>query len=250
MTPAIAAHRGGADLWPENSMTAFEGAKTLDVEYVEFDVHATRDGELVVHHDATLDRMTDAQGAIMDLTAAEVREAVIVGTADDRSPTLDETIDCFKPSKIDLRVEIKLNAKAEHYPGVEAATARALAAKNMLGRSVVSAFSIDALDRFRAVATPGRGFLWLINPLTLRHIGGVRGAIRIAQEFEIGEICPRAPDMTRELVAAARDAGLRIGAYAVNDRETIARMLDLGIDAFTSDRPDIAVDLRAERARV
>jgi glycerophosphoryl diester phosphodiesterase len=244
---AIAAHRGGSLLWPENSFTAFNGAARLPVEFIEFDVHVSADDQLVVHHDANLDRMTNQSGAIMALDWADIARATITGTNDERPPLLHEVIDIFAPTAINLRLEIKLNAVASPYPEIEAKVAEALAAKGMLDRTVISAFSLDTLARFRDVATPGLGFIWLINPMTLRHIGGIKSAIKLAGAYDIPEIAPRAPDMSAALVATAKAAGLRVGAYAVNDPETIQRMLDLCIVAFTSDRPDLALAAR-ERA--
>lgn len=244
----IAAHRGGAELWPENSPTAFRNAARLGVEFVEFDVHLSRDGKLVVHHDPTLDRMTDRSGAIVDLDWAEIETAAIRGAGGESSPSLDDVIDIFAPSPIDLRVEIKLDARAAPYSNIERRVADVLAERDMLRRSVVSAFSLDTLDRFQKIATAGHGLIWLIAPPTLRHIGGIDTAVRLAKDFGVGEIAPRAPDMTPDLVQTARAAGLRVGAYAVNDRPTVRRMLDLEIDAFTSDRPDLALAERDGRA--
>ncbi len=245
---AIAAHRGGAELWPENSFTAFREAARLPVEFVEFDVHVSADGRLVVHHDPTLDRMTDRSGAIMDLAWADIAAAAIKGTAGDRPPLLDEVIDIFKPTGVDLRLEIKLNAAAAPYPEIEARVAAELEAASMLARTVVSAFSLDTLARFRDIAKPGHGCIWLIAPPTLRHIGGIASALKLAQDFDIGEIAPRAPDVDAAVAMAAHAAGVRLGAYAVNDRETIQRMLHLGVVAFTSDRPDLALAARAAAA--
>src|SRR5690606_21650247 len=70
-TPVVIAHRGGAGLRPENTMAAFEHAVSLGVDAVECDVHLARDGEVVVIHDDTLDRTTDARGPGPALTAAE-----------------------------------------------------------------------------------------------------------------------------------------------------------------------------------
>ena len=68
--PRIAAHRGGAALWPENSLAAFAGALALGVDLLEFDVHQSADGEVVVIHDATLERTTEGTGAVGDQSAA------------------------------------------------------------------------------------------------------------------------------------------------------------------------------------
>lgn len=240
----IAAHRGGADLWPENSPLAFRKSAGLPMDFVEFDVHRSADGALVVHHDATLDRMTDRTGAIRDLTWKDIAKSAIRGAEGEAPPLLADVIDIFRPTEIDLRVEIKLDADGAPYAGIEADVAAMLDDKGMIGRTVVSAFSLDTLSRFAAIQAPGRGCIWLIAPPTLRHIGGIEAAIRLAQSASVGEIAPRAPDMTADIVAAAREAGVRIGAYAVNDAPTIRRMLGLGIDAFTTDRPDLALAAR------
>src|SRR4249920_3368402 len=89
----IASHRGGALLWPENSRIAFENTARLKVEQVEFDVHPSRDGKLVVIHDALLDRTTDATGPVCERTWAELRQVVLKGTGGQRPLLLDEVIE-------------------------------------------------------------------------------------------------------------------------------------------------------------
>ncbi len=68
------AHRGGAGLWPENTMLAFERARELGVDVIEMDVHATADGVLVVLHDANVDRTTDGAGRVGALTLSELKK--------------------------------------------------------------------------------------------------------------------------------------------------------------------------------
>ena len=79
------AHRGGAGLWPENTLFAFQNAVRIGVDALEFDVHATSDGELVVIHDATVDRTTDGAGRVDEISWAALREldAGYRWTADD-----------------------------------------------------------------------------------------------------------------------------------------------------------------------
>lgn len=241
----IASHRGGAAEWPENSFTAFAETAKLPVDYVEFDVHPSADGRLVVHHDAVLDRVTTLTGPVAETPWAVLETAIINGTVDERPPLLDEVIDIFKPTGIDLRLEIKGDQAGDPYPNIEAQIARKLDAKGMLERTLISAFSIATLARFRVVAKP-KGLLWLINPMTLRHVGGIESVLRIAADYEIGEIAPRIQDMNAATKAAADTAGIRLGAYAVNDASQIWAMLELGVVAFTTDRPTLALQLRAE----
>src|SRR5207249_8615826 len=92
----IAAHRGGAALWPENSLLAFENAIALGSDLLEFDVHLAADGSVAVIHDATLERTTDGTGAVASLTAADLRRLRLRGpdaalTAE-HVPTLDEVL--------------------------------------------------------------------------------------------------------------------------------------------------------------
>jgi glycerophosphoryl diester phosphodiesterase len=116
--PAIAAHRGGARLWAENSLTAFRGALGLGVDLVELDVHQTRDGEVVVVHDPTLERTTTGRGAVRDLTWAELTSVAIRETADERPPRLAEVLALLRPSSVGL-LEIKTDRRGalSRHPG-------------------------------------------------------------------------------------------------------------------------------------
>jgi glycerophosphoryl diester phosphodiesterase len=103
----IAAHRGGAALWPENSRMAFENAAQLAVEQVEFDVHFSADRRLVVIHDATLERTTDGVGPVSARTWEELSRLVVKGTGGQRMLLLDEVVEIFRPTAIALRIELK-----------------------------------------------------------------------------------------------------------------------------------------------
>src|SRR5262249_59777958 len=82
----IASHRGGALLWPENSALAFKQTARLPVEQVEFDVHPSRDGRLVVIHDATLERTTDGTGAVCQHDWADLARLILKGSGGARPP--------------------------------------------------------------------------------------------------------------------------------------------------------------------
>ena len=107
----FAAHRGGAALWPENSLLAFRQALALESDLVEFDVHQTADGALVVIHDPTLDRTTDTTGPVAARSVAEVGRARLKGPdgalTDERVPTLEDVLALVAPSRTGLLVEVK-----------------------------------------------------------------------------------------------------------------------------------------------
>ena len=123
---AICAHRGGALLWPENSLTAFRHALELPIEEVECDVHLSADGVVHVHHDATLDRTTEGTGPIGHRTAAELARTRLRGGTEG-VPTLAALLGLVAASGKLLRLEIKANHENRHVPALLAAVRAELA---------------------------------------------------------------------------------------------------------------------------
>jgi glycerophosphoryl diester phosphodiesterase len=245
---AIAAHRGGTLEWPENSSTAFRNTAALPVEFVEFDVHRSRDGVLVVHHDATLERTTSGAGPIGDRTWAELQELTLHGTSGERIPSLAEVIRIFQPTPITLRLEIKPDANLDLYPGMEREIARVLEAEGMLARTVVTSFFLDALAAFRHAATPA-GAIWLVAPLVLKSIGGLACAMDLSAAHGVTEIGLHHETLTLPDLALSLARGFRLGAWAVHEEDPIRRLLRAGVTVFTTDRPTLAVRLRDEMRR-
>ena len=124
----IASHRGGALLWAENSRLAFEQTAKLPVEQVEFDVHPSRDGRLVVIHDATLERTTDGAGAVCQHDWAELCKLILKGSGGQRMLLLDEVVEIFRPTGIILRLEMKAGPGRVPYPDHPARITAALKA--------------------------------------------------------------------------------------------------------------------------
>lgn len=114
---AICAHRGGALLWPENSLTAFRHALDLPIEEVECDVHLSADGVAMVHHDATLDRTTEGAGPIAHRSAAELAATTLRGL-DEGVPTLLALLELVAASGKLLRLEVKANHENRHVPAL------------------------------------------------------------------------------------------------------------------------------------
>ena len=112
----IAAHRGGAALWPENSLLAFQSAIALGSDLLEFDVHLTRDRTVAVIHDATLGRTTNGTGPVSSLTAADLRRLRLRGPGADLTaepvPMLDDVLAAVTaaPRPVGLLVEVKESA--------------------------------------------------------------------------------------------------------------------------------------------
>ena len=142
----IASHRGGALEFGDSTPAGFKATAAMSLEEVEFDLHPTRDGAIMVHHDPTLDRTTDRSGAIADLTEAEVRAATIDYGAGGHPISLQELCACYRESSVAFRCEIKGDASGRPYENFVPRVVDGLERGGMLGRTVFSSFLIDVQD--------------------------------------------------------------------------------------------------------
>lgn len=244
--PAIAAHRGGARLWPENSLTAFRGALGLGVDLVELDVHQTRDGEVVVIHDPTLERTTTGRGAVRDLTWAELAPVALRRTADERLPRLAEVLALLRPSSVGLLLEIKTGAGGDRYPGIEERVLALVEAAGLAGRTTVMAFDWAVLERLRALSASVR-LTGLLTQGGAARAGGIEAVAPRLRALGVNDLGIERTLLTPEAVRAAHEAGLSIGVWTVNEPEELRRALAAGVDYVTTDQPDVALRLRSAR---
>ena len=136
----VAAHRGGAALWPENSLMAFRSALALGVDALELDLHLTADGEVVVIHDPTLERTSTGSGAIRDLALADLAATTRLKTRDgattaERVPTFAQVLDLAAPSAIELLPEIKVDGNRRRYDGIEEKVLALVRSRGLLART-------------------------------------------------------------------------------------------------------------------
>jgi glycerophosphoryl diester phosphodiesterase len=243
----IASHRGGALLWAENSRLAFEQTAKLAVEQVEFDVHPSRDGRLVVIHDATLERTTDGTGAVCQHDWADLSKLILKGSGGQRMLLLDEVVEIFRPTRIILRLEMKAGPGRVPYPDHPARIMAALKAAGILDRTVMTSFQLGTAAEVTRHGKPMR-HVWLVTPETQTDIG-LAAVIDLARSNGVPMLGLRGNVLDASMVEKVRTAGLGIGGWACNDAAAIAKMFDLGVDVFTTDRPDLALDIRAGRER-
>jgi glycerophosphoryl diester phosphodiesterase len=244
----IAAHRGGAQLWPENSRMAFRNAMQLDVDFIEFDVHRTRDGILVVHHDAVLGRTSEGSGAIAEQDWSVLKSLKLHGTDGERLPTLSEILDILADGRPALRLEIKYKEDRSRYSGLESEILAELRNRGLLVRTTVTAFDLEVLREVQALA-PGQPTIHLIREQEYQAEGRqIAPYAQRAQGAGIREIAVRiehVQEKDRELCAAF---GIELGVFAAHDIPAIKHAFDLGISAFTTDRPDLALTVEQERS--
>jgi glycerophosphoryl diester phosphodiesterase len=239
----FAAHRGGALLWPENSMLAYRNALALGADFLETDVHLTADGHLVVLHDPTLDRTTTGRGPVRALSLADLAD-VRLKAADgavtaERIPTLAELLDLLSPSTARLLLEIKVAAGRDAYPGIEEKALALVKARGLVERVIVMAFEDAAIRRVRALDTTVRTTLLVGRGRVDRARVPAAEAVRWATDAGASELGIDHRLVDAAVVTAARAAGLRLATWTVNDEADIRHVLDLGVDLLISDRPDL-----------
>ncbi|MFC7489301.1 MULTISPECIES: glycerophosphodiester phosphodiesterase family protein [unclassified Knoellia] len=249
--PIGMAHRGGAAYGPnvglENTMGAFRRAVAMGYRYLETDVHATSDGELIAFHDTHLDRTTDCVGAIIDLPYAAVREARINGT--DAVPLLTELLEELPT----VRLNIDVKADSALAPTVETIRAhgaiervciasfserRVRAARRALGPALATAAGQVGTGALRYA--PGLVSRWLHTPAPVLQLP-VAHRLRGRQ---ITLVTPR-------LVSVAHRLGKQVHVWfhpwSDESAAEMHRLLDVGVDGIVTDHIDTLRDVLAER---
>jgi glycerophosphoryl diester phosphodiesterase len=256
--PLLAAHRGGAALWPENSLRAFRGALDLGCDLLELDVHPTADGGVAVIHDPTLDRTTDGAGPVARRSAGELGAIRLRGPdgalTDERVPLLDAVLALVAPTRAGVLVEVKgpgggarwrrsagevRPEGAPRYEGLEEAVLACIERAGLAGRTTVMAFNPDVLVRLRALAPRQRSTLLLAAPQVAAADARPEETVAWATALGATDLGLQHSLVDAAVVAAAGAAGLTLGVWTVNDEAAMRRMTGLGVDLITTDRPDL-----------
>jgi glycerophosphoryl diester phosphodiesterase len=247
------AHRGGALLAPENTLAAFQSAVgRWRTDILELDVHATRDGELVVSHDPTLQRCTDGHGRIAEHTLAELQrlDAGFHFSSDDghtypfrgqgiRIPTFREVLRAFPTFR--LNVEVKAEAS-----GIESAVASLLRSEGAT-RRVCLGSELDPLAERLVEAAPEVCAFYPRDALTQLVLAIKSGAEPLEDpRFQVldmpldyGEV--RLVDAP--FLEATTGLGRWVNVWTIDDPETMRALVAIGVGGIMTDRPDLLRDV-------
>ncbi|WP_182903706.1 glycerophosphodiester phosphodiesterase family protein [Microbispora sp. H10830] len=248
--PLVVAHRGASAYAPENTLAAFELARDQGADMFELDVQETRDHHLVLMHDTTLSRTTDAEKVfpgrapwrVGDLTLAEIRrldagswfsrKARFSGVyAGEAVPTLGEALHAMRGSGLGLLLEIK---EPRLYPGIEARVAEEIGHDPAWrGRIVVQSFDWDSMRRFHGLM-PGVPIGLLGTP----RIAELPGLARFADQIN-----PPYADVTADYVRRVHRLRMKVLAWTVDDPAAVRRLIGAGVDGVITDRPDVVREL-------
>ena len=249
----VAAHRGGSLLWAENGLTAFRNALALGADYLELDTHLTADGEVVVIHDATLDRTTTGRGPVSAVRLADLAPIRLKArdgrVTEDTVPTLAQVLDTLKPSGRQLLLEIKVDAARQPYADIESKALALVSARGLRERVIVMAFEAPTLRRVRALDPTIRMALLVSRTRVSREKASAADLVTWARDVGATHLGVEHPAVDAALLSAARDARLQVAAWTANEEGDIRRLVDLGVGVVISDRPDLALTLAGRPPR-
>jgi glycerophosphoryl diester phosphodiesterase len=254
----VMAHRGGAGLWPENTMYAFTRAVEMGVDVLEIDMHSTSDGALVIIHDATLERTTNGTGRVNSLSLAQLKalDAGYRWSSDGGQtfpyrgqgitvPTLQEVFTAFP--KMRFNIDIK-----QDQPSLVSPFCRMIRESGMTSKVMVASFKPEALEEFRRdcpeVATSASAADVLAFLALKVEPPGTDSRIPLPRALQVPEYARGQRVLTREFVHAAHQRRIEVHAWTINDEVAMRRMLDLGVDGIITDYPDRLIAL-LERER-
>ena len=253
------AHRGGAALRPENTIASFDNGLSLGADGCEFDVHLSRDGVVVVHHDARLGRTTDLTGDVADRTADELARADaghFFRPPSDRAgetfpfrgqgigiPTLEAVLTRY--GGVPIIIEMKVNETELARAVVDVVRRRSAVDRVCLGcfgrRVLREARRLEPAIATSAAREEVRWALyrsWCRWPVTRVGYAG----------YQVPEWAGRTRVVSAQFVAEAHRVGLGVQVWTVDGEADAGRLLDWGVDALITDRPDIIVPFARGRA--
>ena len=231
---------------PENTFASFDRALELGADWIELDVHLTRDGALAVIHDEKVDRTTDGRGFVRDHTLAELKQ-LDAGSwfgpefAAQRIPTLDEVLLWARGRHTPVDVEIK-NAPI-YYTGIEEAVVESLDRTAMAEQVIVISFDHRSVQRVKMLDSRiVTGVLYAARPTD--------AGLGLARAAKADAVLPHWAYVTLEDVQTAHAAGLAVAPWATSDPEILHRLIGAGVDAIGTNHPDVLRQILTESPNV
>lgn len=235
--PPVIAHRGANRLAPENTLSAFRLAKTLGVQWVEFDVMLAACGETVIIHDETVDRTTNGKGRVIDFPYNELKK-LDAGSwfnpayAHEKIPTLRETLVLLQELKLAANIEIK--ALVGHEVETVNQVFRVLYEMEPTIPILVTSFSVNALRHARKIA-PKIYLGHLMDSLD-------EGWEIICDELNCAIVDLNQEILTKEIVLEVKKSHRLLLSFTVNEKARAEQLFSWGVDAVFSDCPDVILN--------
>lgn len=233
----LIAHRGASGYAPENTISSFNKAVEMGSKAIEFDVQMTKDEEIVVIHDYTVNRTTGGNGYVKNSMLDDLKKLDAGAWFDnsfkgEKIPTLQEVLETL-PEDIFLNIEIK--QMAFDYRNIEKKVLSLLQKYNRVEKALISSFNHNCLKKMKKLDKDIRTAL-LISSNLLNPCEYVE-----ANHLDLYSINQSKAFISEELVCSAKENGYKVYCYTVNDSETARFCEAIGIDAIFTNYPDIHI---------
>ena len=231
------AHRGAAAYAPENTIASYDLAVDMKADYIEIDVQRSKDGELVVIHDTSVDRTTDGSGKVGDLTLEEMK-SLDAGSwkgeqfTGEKIPTFEEVLDRYH-GKVGILIEMK---SPELYPGIEEQVADALKERHLdtpqNEKIILQSFNFDSMKKMDQLLpkVPVGVLAWSHSQATPEALKEIS---TYAEWFN-----PSYGIVTEQVVENVHSLDMQIGSWTVRSHEAADFLFDMDVDAIITDYPD------------
>jgi len=217
------AHRGASDYAPEDTLEAFRKAVKLKLEAVEFDVHRTRDGKLIVMHDYNVKRTTDGVGLIHKFSLKEIK--LCHEPNGEPVPTLQEVIDILKG-----RCILKIDVKDKN---IEKKVLAAVKKNNIENSVIITSDIVSVLKRIKKLAPRIK-----MEMVGFKEKMPIEKMIKKTKAIKAEIISPHYSIVTKKLVDEAHKNNLEVHVWTVDDFKLMKKMKKLGVDGITSNYAD------------
>jgi glycerophosphoryl diester phosphodiesterase len=217
----IVAHAGGAAYEPENTIRAIRRAIELRADMSEVDVHSTRDGHLVVIHDAEVDRTTNGKGIVREMSIQEIRK--LDAGKGEKIPTLQEVLRVAK-NTIGVMIEVKAI-------GIEKPLLELIRSEGMSNQVIVTSFMSDVVRKIRELESKmstGQIFSWKIPNIAKKAV-----------ELKTSIMVPAFELVTKEMVRELHEISIPVYAWTVDDRRVGESLVEIGVDGIITNKPDL-----------
>ena len=229
------AHRGFSGQYPENTMLAFEKAVEAGADGIELDVQFSKDGKLVIMHDESLLRTAGIDGFVKDYTLEQLKAMDVSGKWGDRYgkmeiPTLREYFIRFKDLPIITTVELKTGVFL--YPGIEKRTLELIHEFELEDKIIISSFNHYSCLKMKELEEK--------IPCGLLEESWIVGAGKYGRQLGMDFLHPAYPMVTESYVQDAKDHGLQVNTWTVNDWDSMEYFARIGVHAIIGNFPDLA----------
>ena len=234
----VMGHRGARGLAPENTIASFETARKIGVDFVELDVHMSKDDHIVVMHDATVDRTTDGHGYIKDKSLSEIKTLDAGSWFDphytgEGVPTLTEVLEW---SKGEMPLAIELKGGFEQ--GMVHKVIDLLWRYDMANEVILISFDHRSLQHVKALSPEIR--------TGLLYAARLVDSVAVARSSGADALHPSWKYVDRELAREAHTAGLALSTWTVNEPADMRNLIEMGVDSIGTDYPDRLVAVAEE----